>query len=177
MAYDSIAEIFDSLDATRRRLLGAIEELTEEQAAHRASPERWSAAEIVEHLSITEEQSVRLFRKLLGRAGDVSCAGAVAVFEPVSIDEHVERSRAEKYEAPDVVRPKGDATLADSLARLAASRAALHELRERIEAIDCRALIFPHPLFGPLDLYEWLAFIGAHEERHLAQLEALRAAA
>lgn len=180
MNYNSIAEIYGSLDETRRRLLAGVESLTDEQAAFRPSPERWTAAEIVEHLSISEEQSVRLLHKLLGRAeGDGAAAATTTTGEPVafvpfSIAEFVERSRGEKFEAPEVVRPKGGANLRDSLARLEGSRAALRELRARVESRDCRALKFPHPLFGPLNLYEWLAFIGAHEERHLAQLEALK---
>lgn len=171
MNYNSIAELYDSLEATRGRLIGNVENLTDAQASHRPTPERWTAAEIIEHLSITEHRSVRLFHKLLNRAA----AAGVARFSPFSIDEFVERSRGEKFEAPEVVRPKGSAPLADSLARLAESRASLRELRPRVEATDCRELVFPHPLFGPLNLYQWLAFIGAHEERHLAQIEALKA--
>jgi len=29
--------------------------------------------------------------------------------------------------------------------------------------------VAPHPFFGPLNAYEWLLFIGKHEERHLGQ--------
>ena len=28
----------------------------------------------------------------------------------------------------------------------------------------------PHPLLGPLTLYDWFGFIAAHEARHAAQL-------
>ena len=28
----------------------------------------------------------------------------------------------------------------------------------------------PHPIFGPLNLYQWVAFVGAHEARHAAQI-------
>jgi hypothetical protein len=42
-----------------------------------------------------------------------------------------------------------------------------------VEATDLNATGYPHPAFGPLNLYEWLAFIGIHEARHLRQVEAL----
>jgi hypothetical protein len=32
---------------------------------------------------------------------------------------------------------------------------------------------FPHWVFGPLTLAEWVALIGAHEERHLGQIESI----
>jgi hypothetical protein len=31
-------------------------------------------------------------------------------------------------------------------------------------------LSMPHPLFGPLSAYHWLAFVGGHEARHAAQI-------
>jgi len=51
------------------------------------------------------------------------------------------------------------------------SRAALNALRPRVEAVDGASATYPHPAFGPLNLYQWLAFVGAHEARHLRQLE------
>jgi len=53
------------------------------------------------------------------------------------------------------------------------SRAAVMAMRTRIEAIDVSNVTFPHPVFGPLNLYEWLLFIGMHERRHLAQIDAV----
>lgn len=119
-----------------------------------------------------EGNVVTLLGKLLDKAGEAD-GTAPATFEPVSIEEFVALSRAARYEAPERIRPTG-LPLADSLARLRGSRAALHSLRPRIERADGRALSFPHPVWGPLDLYQWLLFIGAHEDRHLAQIEALK---
>ena len=93
--------------------------------------------------------------------------------DPVSIEEFVERSRGVKLEAPERIRPTG-LPLTDSRARLGESRRALHALRPRVERADGRSLRFPHPAWGPLDLYQWLLFVGAHEDRHLAQIEALK---
>ncbi len=32
---------------------------------------------------------------------------------------------------------------------------------------------YPHPMFGPLDLYQWLVFVGLHESRHACQIREL----
>jgi len=135
------------------------------------APDRWSVAQLVEHLSIVEGGVVKVVERLLSNAEEADAPGT---FEPVSVEEFVERSRGVKLEAPERVRPTGALAVADSLARLKDSRAALHALRPRIERADGRALRFPHPAWGPLDLYQWLLFVGAHEDRHLAQLEALK---
>lgn len=175
MDFRSVPEIYEHIDRTRARLLSAVEGLSEEQHGYSPAADRWSAAQLCEHLSIVEGNVVGLLGKLLDKAEE---SGAPArgdqVFEPVSIDEFVERSRSVKFEAPERIRPTGALPLADSLARLRESRAALHALRPRLERADGRAQRFPHPAWGPLDLYQWLLFVGAHEDRHLGQLEALK---
>lgn len=174
MVCHSIDEIFGALDATRARLAASVEGLGEGGENFRPAPGRWSIADIMEHLAAAESSSLRLFDKLLRKAeaeGRTRAGGDA--FAPVSIAEHTERSRTEKYQSPEAIRPKG-APLADSLASLADSLAALHALRPRIERADCSDLHFPHPAFGPLNLYQWLLFTAAHEERHLAQIEALK---
>jgi len=174
MDFKSIPEIYEHIDRTRARLLSAVEGLSDGQQAYSPAADRWSVAELVEHLSIVEGNVVRLLGKLLDKAEESGAASVTTgSFDPISIEEHVERTRAVKLEAPERIRPTGLA-LADSLASLKDSRAALHALRPRVERADGRALRFPHPAWGPLDLYQWLLFIGAHEDRHLAQIEALK---
>ena len=177
MDFRSVPEIYEHIDRTRARLVAAVEGLSGEQQTFSPAPGRWSVAELVEHLSIVEGNVVRLLEKLLGKAEEAGAeAAAPDLFaDPVSIEEFVERSRGVKLEAPERIRPTG-LTLADSLAALRSSREALRALRPRIERVDGTALRFPHPSFGPINLYQWLLFVGAHESRHLAQIEALKQA-
>jgi hypothetical protein len=35
-------------------------------------------------------------------------------------------------------------------------------------------IVQPHPVLGPINLYQWIAFVGAHEARHAAQVMELR---
>jgi hypothetical protein len=173
MEFRSVPEIYEHIDRTRARLVSAVEGLSEGQQTFTPAADRWSVAQLVEHLAIVEGNVAALLDKLLVKAEESGPASPPDDFEPVSIKEFVERARSEKYEAPERIRPTGLA-LDDSLARLKDSRAALHALRPRLERADGRALRFPHPAWGPLDLYQWLLFVGAHEGRHLAQIEALK---
>jgi hypothetical protein len=174
MDFNSVPQIYEHIDRTRAHLLSAVEGLSDEQQAFSPAPDRWCVAQLCEHLSIVEGNVVGLLGKLLARAEESGEASVTPdSFDPVSIEEFVERARVVKYEAPERIRPAG-LSLADSLARLKDSRAALHALRPRVERADGRALRFPHPAWGPLDLYQWLLFVGAHEDRHLAQIEALK---
>jgi hypothetical protein len=174
MNYNSVSEIFDEIDRTRARLLQTVEGLSDEQQGFRPAPEKWSVAQLCEHLSIVEGNVVRLAERLLGKAEESGRARADGEpFAPVSIEESVEQTRAVKLNAPESVRPGDSRPLADSLAAMRSTRAALHALRPRLERVDGHAARVPHPTWGPLNLYQWLLFIGAHEERHIAQIEAL----
>jgi uncharacterized damage-inducible protein DinB len=174
MTYNSVAEIYDDIDTTRAALLRAVENLRADEQTFRPAPGRWSVAEIVEHLSVVEGNVARLVGSLLRKAEDAGRGRASgAAFAPVSIAEFVEQTRAQKLNAPEGARPAG-LPLAESLSRLRDSRAALHALRPQVERADGTALRFPHPVWGPINLYQWLLFIGAHESRHLAQINALK---
>ena len=175
MSYNSVSEIYDDLDRTRARLLQTVEGLTGEQRAFRPAPDKWTVAQLCDHLAIVEANILNLVSRVLAKAEESGTARAAdAPFAPVSIDEFVEQTRGVKLNAPEAVRPGDSRPLADSLAALRESRAALHALRPRLERADGHALRFPHPSWGPLNLYQWLLFVGAHEDRHLAQIEALK---
>lgn len=178
MTYNSLSEIFDSLDKIRARLRARLEALTSEQENWRSAPGAWSAAEITEHLAIIEERLSKLFSVILAKAeaGGLQRT-ADQPFQPVSVASLVERSEREKYIAPETARPSGTASLRDSLNRLERSRQSIIDQRPRLEALDLTNVTYPHPAFGPLSAYQWLIFIGLHEGRHLRQIESLLASA
>lgn len=177
MIYHSVGEIFDSIDKTRGRLIERLDGLSAEQENFRPASGGWSIAEIVEHLSILESRLLGLMTVMVNKAEKAGLQRNAdsATFNPVSLDEIVARSLKEKYVAPETAQPQGGVSISDSLARLRQSRDSLTQLRPRFEATDLSSARYPHPAFGPLDLYQWLLMIGIHEDRHLRQLEALMA--
>jgi hypothetical protein len=174
MIYHSLSEIFDWMDHSRARLRERLDGMTTAEQSFRPSPGVWSVSEIAEHLAIIEERLSKLFPLMLTKAEAEGLQRADdQPFRPVSVAEFVERSQREKYNAPETARPTGAVPLADSLARLERSRATIRELRPRLEALDLTGVTYPHPAFGPLSAYQWLIFIGAHEDRHRRQIESL----
>jgi hypothetical protein len=175
MNYTSVAQIFEKIDETRQRLFNRVEGLTDEQANAHASANAWSVKDIIEHLTIMEDRLVRMMKVMLTKAEGASTqtSSGGAEIKPFSLEKLIERSRSEKYTAPEAVRPSGTVHLPDLLARMRGSRAELRTLQSRIEATDLSAFTYPHPAFGPLDFYQWLALIGLHEERHLGQIESV----
>ena len=178
MAYQSLGEIFTSIDETRARFFERVGALGAGQETMRADSEAWSVAEIVEHLSLVEKQIVKLTSLMLMKAeAGGAQASADGRIEPLSLDKIIERSQSEKYQSPETARPSGNVSIADSLSGMRSSRETLHALRPRLEATNLASVSYPHPAFGALNLYEWLVLIGFHEERHLRQIEAALAPA
>ena len=174
MTYTSVADILAANEQIRRRLTTRLESLSETQRTARPAAGGWSVAEIVEHLSITEQRLGQLLQMMLEKAAESGAAAqSPPQFTPFSLDEFAERARGQKFEAPEFIRPSGGVALPDSLASLSESRAAVEALRPRLEATDLSAAQYPHPAFGPLNIAQYLAFIGLHEERHLRQIERL----
>ena len=95
--YNSVAEIYEDIDDTRARLVGAVEPLTDGEQGFRPSPEGWTVAEIVEHLSIVERRVARMLGVLLTKLEPEAARTEGSKFEPVSVADFVERSRTEKY--------------------------------------------------------------------------------
>ena len=189
MNYESIASIYAANEAVRRRLFARLENLNDVQQTFRPADDAWSIAEIMEHLSIIEKNMVQLMGMLLAKtesaaaaanvgahdAGDASPAGGARPFQPFSMDALIDTVKDKKLTAPEQMRPGGQISLADSLAALQATRAAIESLRPRLEAADLSVAAYPHPFWGDLNLAQWLAFIGLHEGRHLKQVERLMA--
>lgn len=170
MEFKTIEEIYAGLEKSRAKLINTVAALDETSANFKTAPEKWSAANIVAHLAKTEENLTVLVCKLLAKAEAENTPAKPAIEPPVSFAEMSEKVRGARLVAPDAIRPEGTETLVDSLAKLEKSRAAIKELRPRLEAVDLSNARFPHPYFGAMNLYYWLAFIGLHELHHLRQI-------
>ena len=76
-----------------------------------------------------------------------------------------------KLEAPDMVRPTGTKSIAESLSSLEETENSLRSLRPIFEKYDTNKPKFSHPYLGDMSAAEWLAMYGLHEGRHLRQIK------
>lgn len=178
IAYENLEDIFASIDERRARLLATVENLNDAQANFRPAVDVWSIVEIVEHLALIENSLTRAFNVMLARYEESSDANTIHPTSPedfrasaLKLAEHATNAADTKLQAPERLRPSGAKTIAESLGALQESRAALYALRPRFEQINLCAIEFPHPLFGALNLAQWIYFIGLHEARHLRQIK------
>lgn len=175
MVYHSVAEILDMITDAHQRLYGCVAGVRAEQESFRPNTDSWTIANIAEHLGIVAGQFLRLTSKLLAQA---EAMGALASpdlrISPVTLAPAA-TNPDEKFKAPESALPSGNVSVAESIEKVRQAHEALLALRPRLEATDVSQVSAPHPAFGPLNLYQWLVLIGVHQERHIGQIEAVKA--
>jgi hypothetical protein len=158
------------LQQTRDGVIAAVKGLSEAQLKFKPGPDRWSVAEVLEHITLVEDglfQNVTLkVMKSPAGAVDRDFAKADAMVLAMVPD------RSNKKQAPPQFVPTGRWTAAETLAHFETSRARTIDLLESTP--DLRAHVSDSPL-GPLDGYEWILFMGAHSERHTKQILEVKA--
>jgi uncharacterized damage-inducible protein DinB len=176
LTWNSLHEIFESLDDTRQSTLDLLSGFSTSQESFRASPDSWSIAEIAEHISLSEDRILKGIQRALTQAESAAVPQDPGSTISVSLAEMGRQAEGRKFKSPDATTPQPGATLTASVERMNRVRDDLRALRRCIETTDLRTATFPHPVFGPLNAYEWLAFMVKHEERHVGQMRAVMSA-
>jgi hypothetical protein len=170
MVFNSLGEILAFVEKEQNRFAESSSNLSEAQEIYRTASDRWSIAELAEHVGIVDDRVVQLTRKFLNENGPSS---ELPAFQPVSLDRFAPRW-SEPFTAPERVAPKGLMPVSESLARKKATLETLLSLQPQIEALDCSQMMWPHPIFGDMNLYEWLLVSGMHNLRHREQIEVIK---
>lgn len=161
--------VLEQLAASEEQLLGLVAGLTAAQWGFRENAERWSIAEILEHLVVFEGFITFAVTNALRSPvehGKMALAGAK---EPLVLG--LTESRNAKLKAREATRPAGRWTDGPELV------AEFHKARAQTIAFaaetecDLRGHFFPHIAFGDLDCYQWLVVLGQHTLRHCLQVE------
>ncbi len=173
-----LAALAVELEHARRELLEAAHDIPRAARASRPAPDRWSAAEVLEHLVKVEDQSGRLFSvgaRQLRESGaqaetDDDARPIIEGFARFRVD-----TRLRVIDAPATVAPGADASFDAAIEALSATRARLLQSMQKASGLALSTASAPHPRLGPLTLYEWLLMIARHEQRHAGQLREIRA--
>lgn len=171
-----IAELVEYADAARAALLDVAATIPAERFTERPERERWSAAELLEHLARVETGCARVIAK---RATAARQAGIAAEGEESSmlgaLDGRRVTERSRKLVAPEIVAPAGGLSREAAFDALEKSRAEFLRAIREADGLALGEIRHTHVVLGELDLYQWMLFVGQHERRHLAQLEEIAA--
>ena len=166
-----LIELFVYVDQEHADLNTTVQKIPPALLPESPAPERWSVEQVLEHLVLTERQIGRLLKKLFSDAVARHLAPETDT-RPIlaAIDTRRITDRSIRTVAAESLRPQGKLTAPESLSELATARVALEEAAKIGSGLALSEVVYAHPTLGPLNGYEWIAFVGAHMARHHEQI-------
>lgn len=163
-----------SLQATHDAFLASIAGLSEKQWRFKPAPDRWSVAEVSEHIALSESSIFGLVQgKIMAGPATPEDRANVKVTDEQILKMIPDRSH--KVQAPEFLKPTGRwANRAEVTKAFEDARKATMDYVSSTHD-DLRDHFGPHPLLGPMDAYQWILLISAHSERHTKQIEEVKA--
>ena len=160
------------LEKTRDEVLQATKGLSDAQWNFKPAPDRWSVAEIIEHIAAAEDSLMDNVRNKVMKAPARTEADNVKALDEMVLQRIPDRTT--KAQAPEPLKPTN---------RFGSPKQSLkHFLDSRTETIaflkktdDLRQHATDSLLRKKLDGYEWVLFVAAHSERHTKQIEEVKA--
>jgi hypothetical protein len=165
--------VLNQLASSEARLLELVEGLTPQQWRFREKPDRWSIAEIVEHVILFENFITKAITNAMGAEAEPGKRASAAGKESAVLG--LANSRSTRIMAREPVRPVGkwpDPTVL--VGELRQIRARTLAFAAETQA-DLRNHFFPHLTLGDLDCFQWLVVLAQHASRHALQIEEIKA--
>jgi hypothetical protein len=159
------------LETTKKNVLEATKGLSEEQWNFKPAPDRWSVAQVMEHIAASEDFIREMLKEkvMMAPAGD---AGRDVKKTDDSVLAMVP-DRTHKAQAPEPLVPTNRfGSPESSIKHFVESRATTEEFLKTTTGL--RDHVMDSPL-GKLDGYEFVLFIAAHSERHTKQINEVKA--
>ena len=169
--HSNTSELLARLDQSREVLRAAVAAIPAELRDRRPAPERWSALDVLEHLSLAEER----FRALVGKAIDEARAAGLGAESgvraalPTDIAERVS-NRQNRRDAPEFIHPRGGIDEAQAWAAFDRAHEGFRGVLTAADGLSLNEVIVAHPALGPLNAYQWAELVARHEERHAEQI-------
>ena len=159
------------LERTRVQLIEATKGLSDAQWKFKPAPDRWSVAEALEHIVLTEDMLFEMVSKKVmqapaGKPDRDYRKGDALVLRAIP-------DRTTRVKAPEALLPASRRSPAESLEDFLESRKRTVEFLKTTPGL--RDHVVDSPLGAPLDGYQWLLYISAHSERHTKQILEVKA--
>ena len=169
------AELVEMYYADSHTILKAVYGLSEDQWNFKSSPDRWSIAEVLEHIVLADTWGLETMKKE-GADREMSADAVAAAEEQEAGLVATLKDRSQKFEAPPPFQPTGSFGGPKALvAAFEKDRAAIGSYLEAVD-FDMRARYATHPILGEMDMHGWAVFLLEHGNRHLQQIEEVKAA-
>ena len=155
--------VLANLQDIRAELLESIEGLSDSQLNEAPQGGGWTIAQVMLHLEQIELSLLKIAKK-----GLEDSQGEAKIR-----DLSIVADRSKKSEAP-FQPPSEPMTRDELLARLEESREQVALFLNGTDPVDLEGKSAKNPVFGKLTVKQTIEFIGAHESRHIGQIEEIK---
>tara|TARA_R110002124_G_scaffold227889_1_gene393216 strand:- start:122695 stop:123297 length:603 start_codon:yes stop_codon:yes gene_type:complete len=160
------------MTTTHDHLLNNLKGLSEAQLNFKSSPDSWSIAECTEHITISEENIFGMIETALKTPADASRRSEVKMSDEQILSMTADRST--KVKTSEAFEPSGKyGSHEETLVAFKKKRKSNMQFVASTEE-DLRNHYSETP-FGIIDAYQVLLFMSAHTERHVLQIEEIKA--
>ena len=177
ISQDDRQKLINHLEKTRNGMIEATRGLSAAQLNFKPSPFRWSVAQCVEHLALSEGF---LFQRATENVLKAPAQAARKTSEQIIEGDNFllknVPDRSSKYQAPEPIRPNNHPLAGgeSGLPRFLSARSRTIEY-VRTTQEDLRGHCVDGPFLKCMDAYQWILLLSTHTERHLLQLLEVKA--
>jgi len=171
-----VGDVFARLDEARAELSAAVDGVPAHLRAERPAEDRWSVAEVLEHLALVEMRFAGVIGDGIQKARAAGLGPETGPRAP--FPENVSGSlldRSERRPAPEAVLPSGTLDAGAAWAAFERSRATLRATLSAADGLALSQIVQDHHRWGPLDMYHWVELAAGHQRRHADQIRELAA--
>lgn len=163
----------DLLQQTEDGVVKAVAGLTEAQLNFKPAPDKWSVAECVKHIAVTEGGLWQMTEGTIKAAPNPEKRAEIKATDDQVVQ--MIESREHKVKTAPTMEPQNTEykTMDDALQSFKTNRGKLIEYVKTTND-DLRSHVATLP-FGTYDSYQLVLFIAAHSKRHTAQIEEVKA--
>jgi DinB superfamily len=157
--------LVEHLAKAQTEFLRAADAIAPEAWKTRPRPDRWSAAELVAHVVSVE-------KAVIEKADRVSQKPPrhIPLYKRFRLPTRLAELRVIRLKSPIPVLPAALRGKEDMLAELRDARERSLAFMEETRHRELGAYLWRHPALGMLNMYSWMEFLAAHENRHTKQM-------
>ena len=160
------------LEKTKAGVIAAAKGLSDTQLNFKPAPERWSVAQVLEHIASAEDMFMGMVHEQVMKSPARTDGEDVKAIDQMVLTAIPDRTQ--KRSAPEPLVPTN---------RYGSAKTAVEHFTESRgktiaflkETKDLRDHAMDSPLGKKLDGYEWILFAAAHSERHTKQMLEVKA--
>ncbi|HSE31615.1 MAG TPA: DinB family protein [Pyrinomonadaceae bacterium] len=169
-------EVVNYLDKTRAELRAAVDLVPSAARNQKPAADQWSVAQVLDHLAIVHGRVAAAVSKWIAEAQAAGIGPETSnssLLNTIPTERILDRSQ--KFRAPEAILPRSDIDAETAWHELQQAQEKLRAAFLSGDGLALEEVVQPHPVLGPINMYQWTLFEGSHEARHSLQIREIAA--